>query len=395
MMSHFAQRSIRLMLGLAVVWLGPGLARAAEADLSKCVPPSMTYDEAAALKSCTALLDDDKLPDGERARILTLRGRSFKVEKQSSAAISDFDAALALRPNDTGALVMRGWMAIDTKDTERASAIATQLLATDPGNTEALHMLAFVAHARKDYRAELSYYNKVIALQPNNVLARYNRMIFYKLRGYDRGVVAEADDLLALKTSDLDTLWADLDDKRLSFRAQTRMEQALAWERMGQSEQAEKAFSDWVAAEPGPFSYGNRGVYYYNHEHFEQALADLDKAIAYDPNFGLSHFWRGSALLLTHRDEDAVRAFTRALELNPKSGGSFWLRAMAERRLKRNDAALRDALMAIAIDPGTRTKKADTFVKLGYLDLGPQDMKNPLPALADAVQACMADERCW
>lgn len=73
------------------------------------------------------------------------------------------------------------------------------------------------------------------------------RLILYKLNGLNEAVVAEADALLALDNPDLDTLYATLENKRMTFRTQVRLEQVLAWERAGLTEETEKAFTEWIA----------------------------------------------------------------------------------------------------------------------------------------------------
>jgi tetratricopeptide (TPR) repeat protein len=386
-------RLIQLAFCSAAIFAG--FARTAEADASKCVAPSFSYDLAAALQSCTQRLNEDELSGSERARILTLRGRSLKINHQLKEAIRDFDAALALRPNEVETLVMRGWAAVDARDLDLALDFADRILAADPDNVDAYDIKGVVAHGRGDYTAELGFYDKAIALHPNNILARFNRLIFYKLQGYARGVIAEADAILALKTTDLDTLYSTLEHKRMTFRTQTRLERALAVERLGRTDRTEKAFADWIAVEPGAVSYGYRAAFRVRLDHFDDAFDDLDRALRDDPKFWLLHYTKGEALLFSNQKEEAVEAYSRAIELNPESGAAYWRRAMAERWLSLHDAALRDALKAVAIDPATREDKIRKLTRLGYFEVSPNDVKNPLLALADAVQACMADERCW
>jgi tetratricopeptide (TPR) repeat protein len=372
-----------------------GPARAEDKPASLCVAPSFTYDADAALRSCSAQLENDGLTAAERARILTLRGRTLKVKGKLDAAIRDFDAALALQPDAVDILLARGWAAVDKRDFEAADAFVKRALARDPENSAPYDITATAAFLQRDYGVAKRFYDKAIALNPNDVLARFNRLIFYKLRGYHSVVVAQANAILALNSPELDTLYATLQKKRMTYRTMARLERTLIWETMGQTEQAEKAFDDWVAVEPNAVSYGYRAAFRERHEHYESALTDLDKAMADDPNFWLLYHTQGRVYYYTRRDEEAVRALTRAIELNPGAGISYWLRAVTERRLNRTDAALKDALKAVAVDRGVRALKVETLTKLGYLQIGPNDAENPLPALAEAVQACMLDEGCW
>lgn len=386
---------IRLVAYLLLAVASGSACAAADTAGSHCVAPSFSYDAKSAIKSCTELLKNEKLSDADRARLLTLRGRSLKVQNQLNAAIEDFDFALALKPGEPAILEMRAWTALDANDLETAANIAKQLLSANPDNATAYNLSASVAFRTKQYDTAKKAYDKAISLQPDNVLTRFNRLILYKINGYYRAVVKEADALLALNNPDLDTLYSTLESKRVSYRTQTRLERALAYEGLGLTEQTENAYADWIAIEPNAVSYGYRAAFYWRHEQFDQARVDLDKALADDPTFWLVHYTLGEVDLYTDRNEDAIRSYTRTIELNPNSGASFWQRAMAERRLHRDDAALQDALKAVAIDKNVRANKIASLTKLGYLQIGPNDLKNPLPALAEAVQACMIDERCW
>jgi tetratricopeptide (TPR) repeat protein len=360
-----------------------------------CIAPTFTYDVDATLRSCNERLKGTVLSGAERASLLVLRGRSLNIAGRIDAAIHDFDAALALEPDDPKALAARGWAALDEQDFDTANAVVAKLLAADPKNATAYDIAGVRAFYRKDYAAAKRFYDKCISLRPDDVLARFNRIVLYSVDGSNRAVIAEADALLALDTPDLDTLYATLRKKRVTFRTQTRLQRALAIEWLGVTEDTKKAYADWIAVEPGAVSYGYRAVFHWRQSRYDEALADLDKALADDPNFWLLHYGQGEVYLYTDRSEDAVRAYSRAIELNPGSGASYWRRAMAERKLHRDDDALRDALKAVAVDRGTRARKIALLTKLGYLEVGPHDKDNPIRALTEAVQACMLDEKCW
>jgi superkiller protein 3 len=369
-------------------------ALAATPEASRCVPPSISYDAKAAFDACSKLLENENLSDVERARILTLRGRASRVDDKFDAAAADLDEAIKLVPDLNTALTMRAWNAVDQRDFNTAINLVNRLLALSPDDSEAYSIAGTIASRRNDYRAAKHYYDKSIALKPDNVLARFNRMILYKNAGNNHNVAVEAEALLALNSPELDTKFATLQGRRMTFRSNVWLERALIFERMGQTEQAERAFADWIRAEPGAVSYGYRAAFRDRLSHYDEALADLKVALADDPGFWMLHDTMGRVYTYTHRVEEAISAFTRAIELNAKAGGSYWMRAMLERHLKRPDAALRDALKAIAVDEDVRVTKIKTLTRLGYLQIGPNDETNPLPAVAEAVQACMLDEEC-
>lgn len=383
-----------LILGCALAIAASGPAAASE-QASGCVAPSFTYDVEATIKACTARLKDPALPTAERAEILTLRGRSLRNAEQFDAAIKDLDLALALNPNDHTALEMRAGAAIDTGDLKTTDAIARKMLAADDKDAVAYDLKGIVAYRGNDYDAAYRLYSKAIALRPDYILPWFNRLILYKAAGDHRGVIAQANAILALDTPELDTRYSTVGKKRMTFRTQTRLERVLAYKALGSTEDTEKAFADWIAVEPNAVSYGYRARFYAQREQNDKALDDIAKALADDPKFWLLYYTRGDVYLYSHRSEEAIASFTQAIALDPDAGAAYWLRAMAERKLHRDDAALRDALKAVAVDQPFREGKMPELAKLGYLQIGPNDLKNPLPAVADAVQACMLDDRCW
>lgn len=385
---------ILLIAGCLLTVAASGPAAASE-PASGCVAPSFTYDIEATITACTALLKDPALPAAERARILTLRGRSLRNAEQFDAAIKDFDLALAFTPNDHTALEMRAGAALDKDDLETTDAIARKMLAADDKDAVAYDLKGIVAYRRNDYSAAYRLYGKAIAVRPEYILPWFNRLILYKAAGDYRGVIAQANAILALKTPELDSRYSTVGKKRMTFRTQTRLERVVAYKALGSTEDTEKAFAHWIAVEPNAVSFGYRARFYAQREQNDKALDDTTKALADDPKFWLLYYTRGDVYLYSHRDEEAIASFTQAIALNPDAGAAYWLRAMAERKLHRDDAALRDALKAVAVDQPFRDDKIPELAKLGYLQIGPKDLKNPLPAVADAVQACMLDDRCW
>jgi tetratricopeptide (TPR) repeat protein len=89
----------------------------------------------------------------------------------------------------------------------------------------------------------------------------------------------------------------------------------------------------------------------YDDQHFEAALGNFDRAITLDPNFTRSHDNRGLCLEALGREDDALGAYHKAVELNRRSGApSPWpphnLGSLLSKRgwLAEAEATLREAL---------------------------------------------------
>jgi tetratricopeptide (TPR) repeat protein len=119
----------------------------------------------------------------------------------------------------------------------------------------------------------------------------------------------------------------------------------------------------------------------------EDALANLDKAIALQPDFVEAYLGRGALLLKLERYEEAVAAYDRAIELQPGSARAHLGRAVALRALQQAAPAMASCDRAIALDPD----RAEAHILRGA---ALRDLKRPGAALAsfDRALALRADD---
>jgi tetratricopeptide (TPR) repeat protein len=87
-------------------------------------------------------------------------------------------------------------------------------------------------------------------------------------------------------------------------------------------------------------------------EDYAGAIADFDKAIEGAPGDARGYAGRGRALQMLDRDEDAIKDFSKAIELAPKPdpGVLVW-RAISHWVLDHHDAAIEDCGKAIELAP--------------------------------------------
>jgi tetratricopeptide (TPR) repeat protein len=84
---------------------------------------------------------------------------------------------------------------------------------------------------------------------------------------------------------------------------------------------------------------------------YDDALGDLDRAVALNPDSVLAWYHRGEAHRLLGRHEEAIADFDRALRLDPDDGDSLESRGYSKRRLQRYDDALADFDRALTLKP--------------------------------------------
>jgi tetratricopeptide (TPR) repeat protein len=392
-------RSFRIIVCTLIFTAIPMAALAAPVETSGCVRIVVGTDKVAIIKACTALLEQIGLSPEERAKLLMYRGHAFRWLDNNDAAAHDFDAAIALRPNDVELLVRRGETAArifeltaDEEQLRTAVNFARRALVIDPKDPNAYDLLGMAAGMGKDFKLAKISFDKAIELAPNSVVFHHHRFYLYKsVRAYD-WALKELDEMLKLPGSDLDTLSTWILKKEISFRTLAYYQRPEVYKRMGRYEDALKAYSQWVEVEPSALSYGMRATFYLKISQYDLAQSDLDKAFSYDPHFWYLHNTQGGLYFYTDRYDRAVQSFTQAIAELPPSGMNYWGRALALRALKRSDEAINDALKAVD-DPDFAKLVIDRVTKAGYLKIS-SSQENMMPSLRDAVRACMLDERC-
>ena len=102
-----------------------------------------------------------------------------------------------------------------------------------------------------------------------------------------------------------------------------------------------------------PHAYYNRGVAYGRLRNWEQAAADYTQALRLAPTLGngVARHNRGSALMAEGKLDDAIKDFTRVIELNPKNTPSYFNRSLAYERANRIEEAITDLKSVLELTP--------------------------------------------
>lgn len=386
----------RYLTGVLILTIFPSIALSAGVvDWTGCTVPVFGADKQAASAACTVVLNRSDLSNADRVRALITRGRALHRQLDIDAAIRDFDAAIALAPQDPEPLVRRASAAFFKKEYRTASELAERALRLNPRYAEAYDILGTVAQVAGNYRLAKAAYDQESELDPRSVVARFHRFEVFMKTDAQREGMRELDDLLEMNSPALDTESLDFRGAEVSYRTLVRLERATMFESMGRYEDSIKALDDLVRTDPGAVSYGWRGWFYNNRGQFDLALADINKALSYDPSLAILYNLKGQVYLYTKDYERAVAAFTRSIELRIDTpGSSYWSRALALRALHHTDEALKDAETAVTVDCCFLIGKSKTLIKLGYLQPATAN-SDAASAVRDAVRACMLDEQCW
>ena len=103
--------------------------------------------------------------------------------------------------------------------------------------------------------------------------------------------------------------------------------------------------------------HNNLGVIYSERQEFDRARAEYAAALRLDGRMPAAWYNRGKDLQQQGRLKEAVRAFSKSLQLHPNDTWALNNRAMAYQELGKDDAARRDLEEALRIDPGFEQAK--------------------------------------
>jgi len=85
------------------------------------------------------------------------------------------------------------------------------------------------------------------------------------------------------------------------------------------------------------FAFFNRGLIHYELKEYDQAIKDFDQMIGLDfGDFSMVYHSRGRAWAAKGDDNRAIADYNKAIEIQPNYGMAYYHRSVAERRLGRS-----------------------------------------------------------
>jgi tetratricopeptide (TPR) repeat protein len=371
---------------LAVITLSR-LAGAAE-----CPARNFT-DSPATVEACTARLNEQNLSSDDRAAILVTRGRAFAASGRQKEAALDYDQAIALAKDPTDARLWHGWLALNRNDFQTAIEDAMAALEKRPDSP---HPYALIGSIKRtfDFEGSRAAYQKAISLAPNDAFYHYALATLLERWAHDREALAEINAIAQLPAAELDKPEVYSMNVPASTRAAIGAERGKLLSLMGRYDEAEKAYDDAIRDAPCALTYAVRANFHFSRDAPKEIIqADIDKALALDPDLWLTHRVQASLDEREKNTEGALSEYQWAAELNPQRGMLHWQRALVLRDVGRVDEATSEALAGLRTDVDLFNRKSNELSKLGYLRaIAPGS--DPTPAIRDAVQACMLDDRC-
>ena len=262
--------------------------------------------------------------------VLTGRGLVRGLQGHYQFALADLDAALTLDPDNAEALHHRALALVKLNEFDRVIADCDRLLQIDSRDAAAHSLRCEALGLKGELDEALTEGNAAININPELAISYARRGAIWAGKGNDTRAKADYD------------------------RAITLGDDSVRWSR-----------ARILAAEGS----------------IEEAIADLDAAIVFDPRFGDYYFARGSLLLQLEEVERAISDLGRAIELAP-SAGAFVNRGAAWAMKGDTSKAVEDFTMAISLDPTL----SDSYLNRGRLLVELADYENAIGDLSEYIK---------
>lgn len=282
----------------------------------------------------TKCIETNKLATDELMNFYLYRGISYDISQQYQNAISDFNKALEIKPENVSINVAIG-------DSYRKSG---------------------------DFKKSINSYDKAIQASPNNAQAYNKRGISYgQLHQYERAI-DDFDKAVKLNPKDSSTLYA----------------RGYTYSLIGQHKHAIDDFNKIIELKPtDQGSYFYRAISYEKSGQYEQAIADYNKVIELNPK-DPSNYASLANLYLTAKENKYINAGTavtlaqKATELTKEQNSSYLnTLAAAYAKLGQFDNAVETQSKAVNIVENKGNKSLfETYQKVltAY-----QEKRAPLP----------------
>ncbi len=151
-----------------------------------------------------------------------------------------------------------------------------------------------------------------------------------------------------------------------------------AYDHKGLHDQAIADFNQAIAFNPSDaVSYINRGVAYAHKGLHDQAFADYNQAIALNPGDAIAYKDRGGGYEAKGLHDQAIADYTHAIALTPSDAGAYAGRGDIYKAIGRYDQAIADYDQAILLSPSYAEARANRDLVLATLARGEHVDRSP------------------
>lgn len=242
---------------------------------------------------------------------------------------------------------------------DNALALLNQLAARNPKPPGVEARLGKILYEKRDYGPAVSHLQRALREDPNDAESTQLLGLSYYLEGQTQQAIPYLEKVQT---------WLPRPDVTGSYIL------GLSYLQTRQFEKARLAFAKMFSLAPdSPAAHLALAQMMVHHDLEDEAIVELQKALAGDAKLPMAHFLLGEMDLYRSRTRDALEEFRRELEINPLFWLAYWRMGDAYSRLARWDeaeAALKQAIWLNQDFTGP------------YILLGKVELKKGLPQLA-------------
>ena len=268
------------------------------------------------------------------------RGNAYADKGDLDRAIADYDRAIEIDGKDPFRWNNRGLAWKRKGDHDRAIADFDQAIRTDPGYTAAYTNRGQTYEDKGDAeRAKVDYLAALAVPQ------KYGNGKFAHDKARERLVALGVPSETLPRSMPAVGATAFQQDQRLCNSSSTRPDEGIA----ACTRQIESG--RWQGHNLA-ISYYNRGIFHYDQDELDKAIADYSKALELSPNYASAFNNRGNAHSAKGDLDLAIADYDRAIEIDGKDPFRWNNRGLVWKRKGDFDRAIADFDQAIKIDPG-------------------------------------------
>ena len=270
-----------------------------------------------------------------------------------SVALTYFDSALAINPNDPNIWEKRASALQNLGNYAAALASNTIALRFYSGDIKLFDAEAWFDQGNQqamagDFVGAIASYDKALQFKPDYHQAWYNRGVALADLGQFEEAIASYDKALQFKSDDHQAWYnrgVALDklgqfeqaiasyDKALEIKSdyhEAWINRGVVLDKLGKFEQAIASFDKALQIKPDYHNaWSNRGVVLENLGQIEEAIASFDKALQFKPDLHQSWNNRGVVLADLGQSEQGIASFDKALQFKPDDYEAWYNRGVA------------------------------------------------------------------
>jgi eukaryotic-like serine/threonine-protein kinase len=319
------------------------------------------YDKEESLDSAIVILEELGASPSVQAALARAYLGKFQITRQpqlAAAAGRAVERALEGDPQSIDVNVTLGDLRRQTGQYPEAVAAYMRVLSQQPNNADAVLGLAETYRSSGDFKNAEAQYQRAIALQPN-YWGGYSKLGgFYYARSRYQEAIQQFKKVIDLVPD--------------SERGYNNL--GGIYQRIGRYDEAIEVFQRSIQRKPSAQAYSNLGTCHYFLGQFDAASAAYQKAVDLTPRHYVFQRNLGDACRWTGEQEQARRAYERAIELcdeairiNPADSRAHVTRASALAKLGREREARTSILRALEIEPqhASNVYEAATIANIG------------------------------